>query len=245
MSGSKKPHSGARRKRVTWFRCPHCKHKSYRKSNMKRHIRDLHTAIKNLECCGRVFNTKGDAREHKREMHPNGFECTICGSISSRSQLLTRHMGKHTGAKPFTCSACGYGTPNKHNLIRHLKSCMKKPVNPEAASKQLAAMQAAAKRRRKIAQAPQPGQDAQVEQAPQPGPAPQAAQGEQAERNGFSIRELLCPDRSSSIPEPSAPKGKVASLTRSRVLLSGVVYSRQTKRAVAVVTSAVLVLSHT
>ena len=68
------------------------------------------------------FEDKAKYREHCRNFHKNGHECSICHRLFSRRALLRRHQSVHTGLKDFHCDLCCYASSHKSNLERHLKT---------------------------------------------------------------------------------------------------------------------------
>lgn len=105
-----------------YFKCDHCVYKTVRKHNLKRHVEKMHTeSRKTLECCGRLFFTKSNLRDHLKAFHRNGYICSICARGFQRKALLTRHMMIHNDKKEFRCPLCTYETSHKSNLERHKK----------------------------------------------------------------------------------------------------------------------------
>ena len=51
------------------------------------------------------------------------YKCTWegCDWRFARSDELTRHMRKHTGAKPFKCMVCGRSFSRSDHLSLHMK----------------------------------------------------------------------------------------------------------------------------
>jgi len=68
------------------------------------------------------FQDKAEYREHCRQAHREGHECSICRRRFSRRALLRRHESVHTGFKEFTCHLCSYASSHKSNLERHFKT---------------------------------------------------------------------------------------------------------------------------
>lgn len=52
---------------------------------------------------------------------PYVCEIPSCGWTFARSDELTRHYRKHTGAKPFKCQECGRGFARSDHLQLHMK----------------------------------------------------------------------------------------------------------------------------
>lgn len=109
-------------KEENYFKCDLCVYRTVRKHNLKRHVDKMHTeSSKKLECCGRLFFTKSNLRDHLKTFHRNGYRCSICARVFQRKALLMRHMAVHNDKKEFRCPLCTYETSHKSNLERHKK----------------------------------------------------------------------------------------------------------------------------
>ncbi|XP_048470084.1 oocyte zinc finger protein XlCOF6 isoform X2 [Rhincodon typus] len=97
------------------------------------HVRDLHSAChyeEAFKCTKCDFTDEAWSKvykhlcNHDNSIKPHG--CTNCGKRFFRTKCssklaLQRHMGTHTGIKPFHCQHCDYKTRLKASLIQHMR----------------------------------------------------------------------------------------------------------------------------
>jgi hypothetical protein len=67
------------------------------------------------------------------EKNVKRYKCTYCDKKFSRPSSLQTHIYSHTGEKPFACHlGCGRAFSVLSNLKRHLRSCQRKTLKPQA-----------------------------------------------------------------------------------------------------------------
>lgn len=109
--------------------CPKCGKGFSSPRYMRKHLREVHSAIPGRVCdiCGRQYKSKSSLFEHKKHYHSlvgkikkekTTFECEICGLHHATKYTLRDHMNTHTGTK-FTCDECGRGYASLKHLRRH------------------------------------------------------------------------------------------------------------------------------
>ncbi|XP_075729672.1 uncharacterized protein LOC119165021 isoform X1 [Rhipicephalus microplus] len=48
--------------------------------------------------------------------------CTQCDYVTKDKSNMKKHLGKHTGDRPFSCGDCGASFPLKHHLNYHIRT---------------------------------------------------------------------------------------------------------------------------
>ncbi|XP_018572249.1 zinc finger protein 528-like [Anoplophora glabripennis] len=104
------------------YRCTLCGQKFYAKTNLVDHVRS-HTGEKPFKCniCEKAFTTKAILRQHQivHTIREKKFECDICNKHLLSASSLETHKRKHSGVRPFVCSACDKRFFTKEAMQRH------------------------------------------------------------------------------------------------------------------------------
>ncbi|RZF39425.1 hypothetical protein LSTR_LSTR000946 [Laodelphax striatellus] len=128
-----------------FFSCPHCKHKTKRKSNLRLHIKLKHTKLNQIlphkdqlswatsnssadqvficPKCSKSYKALSSLSRHiKYEcgILPQ-FQCRVCGKRCKQKTHLKRHMlDKHTeGIELFNCPLCSHKAKRKNQILPH------------------------------------------------------------------------------------------------------------------------------
>ncbi|KAK7573705.1 hypothetical protein V9T40_010896 [Parthenolecanium corni] len=114
---------------IRGFKCDHCDRVFDRKSNCKRHMKDVHKVPNNVDAginyflcprnCGRRYKHKFNLNVHlKYECGvPKQFKCGICEKAFALKGAHKKHMMKDFYVCP---NHCGRHYKTKHSLKRHL-----------------------------------------------------------------------------------------------------------------------------
>ncbi|KYQ50632.1 hypothetical protein ALC60_10271, partial [Trachymyrmex zeteki] len=134
------------------FKCPHCLYRSKKTSNVRAHIRGLHSGCEvyvidlnaSLNYCT-LAAIPPDTRSYVLHSYSSSmtttattamrtikikdvgkkmFPCTKCSSAFSRKGGLTYHQKNECGQEPrFSCPYCVYRAGHVSNARRHVKKC--------------------------------------------------------------------------------------------------------------------------
>ena len=86
---------------------------------------NTHTGTKPFFCehCHSKFTTHGELVRHTKFKHsterPNKCPYPYCDYAAVEMSRVKKHIGIHTGEKPFQCQQCSYAAPLKTHLKRH------------------------------------------------------------------------------------------------------------------------------
>lgn len=140
-------------------KCPSCEYIAPSPSRLIRHIRK-HIGEKPFacDCCSKRYTTKKSLRshsklhvdqylftcaicwrglkhcdekvEHEASCKIRRYECYLCHYSIMDKTHLKRHMGTHTGEKPFQCKCCSKKFIQKNNLKQHMKNHSNRHFTP-------------------------------------------------------------------------------------------------------------------
>ena len=111
-------------------KCSHCPYEAAQKSNLKRHVREVHETIRNYTCkkCGYAATERGKLMQHEQAVHNiQFFKCEKCPYASAATlQRLQNHIKTvHERIRDHVCQECGYATSEKGHLREHMKGIHK------------------------------------------------------------------------------------------------------------------------
>lgn len=116
-------HKSTQRKHL----CPVCGRIFSVRKNMKRHL-DLHSSEKKYPCtvCDKRFAQKQSLCKHVSIEHPEevsdnrprGVKCPVCDKMVCET-LLSDHLNRHEGVKPYQCKICERWYSTKISLYTH------------------------------------------------------------------------------------------------------------------------------
>ncbi|XP_035701562.1 zinc finger protein 37 isoform X2 [Folsomia candida] len=111
------------------FKCQNCDASFIRVETLKDHMR-VHTGERPFPCphCKKAFRNKTNLRVHVKGIHTPGYvtptphKCSHCDKAFQYPLLLEGHIRQaHTGERPFTCEQCGKGFVLNSALTLHMK----------------------------------------------------------------------------------------------------------------------------
>ena len=106
--------------------CPKCEYKCSANIDLKKHIKAVHSKIKDFECilCDAKFSTNGNLKQHIKMVHDKikDFECPKCYYKCSHSGHLKKHIKMvHDKIKDFECNLCDAKFSTNGDLKQHIK----------------------------------------------------------------------------------------------------------------------------
>ncbi|XP_056293708.1 zinc finger and BTB domain-containing protein 40 isoform X2 [Pseudoliparis swirei] len=102
--------------------CRECGKGYSQASGLTVHLHTFHNLSEPHDCqkCCLSFSSLEEHRQHIQEFHPKEFhKCATCSKVFTSAALLEKHMGTHTGAKPFTCDLCNKSYQQLSGLWYH------------------------------------------------------------------------------------------------------------------------------
>ena len=84
------------------------------------------SSVKQFKCknCNALFKRKSNLTRHIKEVHEKKkpFQCKICNSTFTQKHSLISHIKAiHDGEKPFKCISCDASFTQKSNLVSHVR----------------------------------------------------------------------------------------------------------------------------
>ena len=110
-------------------KCPLCKYEVSRKSDLPKHIKNVHEGKRDHKCqnCGKEYTDKKNLNQHIKRVHEDHVrdeQCTQCGTLFFTKEVLNRHVkyvhDTEQNPKLLKCEFCGKGF-TKNRMQRHLK----------------------------------------------------------------------------------------------------------------------------
>ena len=107
------------------YSCSVCEYTCVDKQHLTQHFRQ-HTGEKPFNCdfCDYRSASKAGLRYHIRTHHDQKslITCVTCGYKAYNTYILTQHLRKHSGDKPFRCDECALQFSVKASLNHHNKT---------------------------------------------------------------------------------------------------------------------------
>ncbi|XP_011207448.2 zinc finger protein 883 [Bactrocera dorsalis] len=104
--------------------CPYCRKTFYTDTNLKQHIRVVHSQIKRHTCelCDKPFATLDHLKKHVLSQHQNERKhiCHICAKSFTQLCHLKQHLAIHTTGKTHQCLKCEEKFWRKIDVQRHM-----------------------------------------------------------------------------------------------------------------------------
>ncbi|KAH7710116.1 gastrula zinc finger protein XlCGF57.1-like protein [Aphelenchoides avenae] len=123
------------------FACSKC-HKRFRTKGLVREHMMTHVTERRHECdqCDYSSKNRRTLYYHQRTKHGMGDIVTCphegCTFFHAKPSALRKHIGVHTGVKPFKCKQCQYTARTKEHLRKHVKKCHSGAAETQVAKKE-------------------------------------------------------------------------------------------------------------
>ncbi|XP_065082216.1 zinc finger protein 37-like [Ochlerotatus camptorhynchus] len=109
---------------VTQFQCTYCSSSFYTKTELRNHMRSIHTTGERWECskCKSVFKNRKLLNQHlESHVEERNFKCTVCDFAFKTMQHLKRHITTVHKEVRFHCEHCSMSYGRKDKLRMHME----------------------------------------------------------------------------------------------------------------------------
>ena len=146
------------------FACQHCVYQTTKKDHLEKHIRSQHEKVKEIcEVCGKGFSDRSNLIKHIRTFHPaiktndeesvgvaietkrkatdtlenqpkkskGSLKCNTCSAEFKELKNLNKHVKNIHSDKNIKCDACSYTTNYSYNFKKHKEGCAKRKREEE------------------------------------------------------------------------------------------------------------------
>ncbi|XP_001653713.2 zinc finger protein 184 [Aedes aegypti] len=114
----------ARHAGTTRFQCTYCSSSFYTKTELRNHVRSIHTTDERWECqkCKSVFKNRKLLNQHlESHVEERNFKCDACDFAFKTLQHLKRHISTVHKAVRFNCVHCPASYGRKDKLRMHME----------------------------------------------------------------------------------------------------------------------------
>ncbi|CAI2293525.1 unnamed protein product [Caenorhabditis sp. 36 PRJEB53466] len=128
----KKDEEGSRSKQMQ-YTCTLCGQAFAVHDRLAKHIASRHrqrsctlddaSKVHKCNMCSKSFSRSDMLTRHMR-LHTGAkpYSCPTCNQVFSRSDHLSTHLRTHTGEKPYACPLCSYSASRRDMISRHMRT---------------------------------------------------------------------------------------------------------------------------